>query len=144
MEVKELKATTQKSYYGKALLLEDGNSVKLRSYETIICEYNTKTKEFKKIWQGWSKTTAQHINDFRRLFGLRPVSKKEWLTMEAEEAKKELYIVKGSNGCCEFKAQPIFDNYETAEKFADELTSARNGWIVYYVEKAPTKNKKRS
>lgn len=133
MEIKELKATTQKSYYGKALLLEDGDSVKLRSYETIICEYNTKTKEFKKIWQGWSKTTAAHIDDFRRLFGLQPVSKREWLTMEATEGKKQLYYVKGSNGCWEYKTQQIFDDYDTAEKFADDLTSARNGWVQFWV-----------
>lgn len=49
MEKKELKATTQKSYYGKAIVIEDkfGNK-RLKSYKTIVAEI-TKKREIQKV-----------------------------------------------------------------------------------------------
>lgn len=131
-----LKATTQKSYYKKAYIFEDeANGIcELWSYNTHICDYNTKTGKFTKIWQGWSRTTNNHINDFRKLFDLSQLNKRQWLEMEAKDGKKDLFVVKGSNGFCEFKAQPLFDDYDTAENFADDLTDRHNGFVQFWAE----------
>lgn len=77
MEIYELNATTQKSYYGKALVLESNSTIKLQSYTTIVAEFNKKTKKIK--INGWySMTTSKHINDFLRAIGsCKRLSKKE-------------------------------------------------------------------
>lgn len=77
MEIYELNATTQKSYYGKALIIEDDKTIKLQSYTTIVAELNKKTREL--TISGWySMTTSKHINDFLRALGsCKRLSKKE-------------------------------------------------------------------
>lgn len=77
MKVYELNATTQKSYYGKALVIEGKSTIKLQSYETIVAEFNKKTNKLK--INGWySMTTSKHINDFLRALGsCKRLSKKE-------------------------------------------------------------------
>jgi len=73
----ELKATTQKSYYRKAYVLEGSNGdVFLQSYDTIVC--GVVGGVFSRFWDGYSVTTQNHINDFRRLQGLKTINKKEW------------------------------------------------------------------
>lgn len=77
METYELNATKQKSYYGKALVLEDKNTIKLKSYGTIVAVFNKKTKVLK-IGGWYSMTTSKHINDFLRALGsCKRLSKKE-------------------------------------------------------------------
>lgn len=77
MEIYELNASTQKSYYGKSLIIEDDSTIKLQSYTTIVAEFNKKTKVLK--IHGWySMTTSKHINDFLRELGsCKRFSKKE-------------------------------------------------------------------
>lgn len=77
MKVYELNATKQKSYYGKALVLENESTIKLQSYETIVAVLNKKTNVLK--INGWySMTTSKHINDFLRELGsCKRFSKKE-------------------------------------------------------------------
>ena len=77
MEIYELNATKQKSYYGKALVLENKNTIKLQSYNTIVAVFNKKTNVLK--INGWySMTTSKHINDFLRVLGsCKRFSKKE-------------------------------------------------------------------
>lgn len=77
MKIYELNATNQKSYYGKALVLENDNTIKLQSYETIVAVFNKKTNVLK--INGWySMTTSKHINDFLRELGsCKRFSKKE-------------------------------------------------------------------
>lgn len=71
----ELKATSQKSFYKKAYVLEDEKGdLFLQSYDTIACGIINGT--FKKFWDG--KTTQTHINDFRRAHNLSTLYKKEW------------------------------------------------------------------
>lgn len=61
--MQELKAIycRQKSFYGKAKVLQNGNSTKLISYKTIVAEIrNGQAKIF-----GWySATTTRHIKEF--------------------------------------------------------------------------------
>lgn len=76
--VTELKPSldSRKSFYGKALLLDCGEVIKLQSYETIVAEYNTKDNTIKV--NGWySATTARHINEFLHMYGFNTMSKKE-------------------------------------------------------------------
>lgn len=55
--------TNQKSFYKKALVYADGKgNFALQSYETIVAVI-IKGKMFR-TWQGYSKTTQIHINEF--------------------------------------------------------------------------------
>lgn len=54
---------SRKSFYGKATVIKDGETVKLRSYNTIVAEYNPLNNGLK-INGYYSPTTARHINEF--------------------------------------------------------------------------------
>lgn len=77
----ELKATTQKSYYGKAQVFESDAIIALKSYDTFVCYMDKTTGEFVRCWGDWSRTTANHVNDFLKLIGKEKVNKKEWEKM---------------------------------------------------------------
>lgn len=66
----------QKSFYGKAEIINDGNISKLRSYDTIVAEYNHDTNEMK-VHGYYSQTTAKHINSFLAYFGFNTCNKKQ-------------------------------------------------------------------
>ena len=74
--MKELKATTQKSYYKKAYVLKYGNNLFLRSYNTIVC--GIVNGKFIRYWDGYSSTTMKHVNDFRMQHGLTHLRKRDW------------------------------------------------------------------
>lgn len=81
----ELPATRQKSFYGKATVIEDSNGeIFLRSYDTLVC-YINKNGDFVRLWGGYSSTTMKHINDFLRLFDLPGGGKKWWLSLKVEK-----------------------------------------------------------
>ena len=133
MKTYKLKATLQKDYYGKAKVIEnDDGVIQLKSYETIVCEYNTNTKEFKKLWQGYSNTTARHIKDFIKLFNIDfNFSKKEWLK---ETDKDNQYYCEFSNGYITWNTKNtlLFDNYDDAENYIDSVISKNKllqGWV---------------
>lgn len=73
----ELQATCQKSFYRKAFVIEDekGN-LYLQSYDTIVCGIINGI--FKKFWDGYSRTTQNHVNDFRKSQHMETLCKKEW------------------------------------------------------------------
>ena len=72
---------SQKSFYGKAVIhYLDNGTVLLQSYNTIVCEISN--GEFIRRWDGWSATTAKHINSFRQMFGFAPMSKAQWCKLE--------------------------------------------------------------
>ena len=71
----------QKSFGGKAqiiIIIMNGSIIQLRSFETIVAEYNTK-EEIVNVFDWFSMTTAKHINSFLELYGFRNVSKKDIL-----------------------------------------------------------------
>lgn len=68
---------TQKSFYGKARLIECKDGLYLQSYETIVAMIDN-NGQFHRLWPGYSATTAKHIDAFRRENGLPGLSKKEW------------------------------------------------------------------
>jgi len=78
----ELKPRNQKSYYGKAIIIACNNgNIYLQSYETIVCMID-QSGNFKRLWGGYSATTAKHIDSFRRLYNLPGICKREWMEME--------------------------------------------------------------
>ena len=68
---------SRKSFYGKAVVEINGNTVTLYSYNTKICSIVNKC-QFIKYWNGYSATTSRHINEFCLQNGFAPYSKKEW------------------------------------------------------------------
>lgn len=61
----------RKSFNGKArVIIENDEIAKLLSYDTIVAEYNLKTKEYTD--KGFfSKTTSSHINAFKHFYGVQ-------------------------------------------------------------------------
>ena len=66
----------RKSFYGKAQMINEGDVVKLRSYTTIVAEYNRKSKKLK-INGYYSATTKSHLDSFLYTLGLPSMTKKE-------------------------------------------------------------------
>lgn len=92
----ELKATSQKSFYKKAYVLEDekGNLF-LQSYDTIVCGIINGI--FKKFWGGYSRTTKAHVNDFRKAHNMETLYKKEWKSLSVENDPVSYYDHKVAN-----------------------------------------------
>ena len=53
----DLPATTQKDYYGKAVVIEDGGNTILKSYNTLVCSIDA-DGNFHRHWYGYSRTTT--------------------------------------------------------------------------------------
>lgn len=97
MKTEKLEATTQKSYYGKAKIniLENGTK-ELISYKTKVAII-TKGGRFIRLWEGYSLTTMNHINDFRRKYGLEPINASIWKKMEVVkngDEKKWVFVLR--------------------------------------------------
>lgn len=122
MKESKLKATTQRDYYGKAIVITDTESgeILLKSYQTIVCKM-TAGGDFVRMWGGYSRTTANHINDFRRLFGLAPVNKREWDAMPCESPERyRVEMTNAFSGRSSFVG-PVFDDESDAYDFAESL-----------------------
>ena len=86
---KEIKARTNngaftlEGFNGRATVKQicDGCYV-LTSYYTEVAAIID--GQFKKLWQGYSKTTAKHVDIFRNFFGLCSIGKHEWIEMKTE------------------------------------------------------------
>ena len=80
--VYELKAISQKSFYGKACIIETAKGYKLlQSYDTIVLCISRNGKVYK-TWNGYSVTTKNHINDFLFAFNKPGYNKKELENLE--------------------------------------------------------------
>lgn len=53
----------QKSFYGKALLIQEGEFTFLKSYNTIVAQYDAGTKKLT-VNDFYSNTTTRHIKAF--------------------------------------------------------------------------------
>lgn len=70
---------TQKSFYGKAKVLELVNGMKvLKSYDTLILIQDG--NRFMRLWDDWSATTGKHIYSFcgMRKKDFRKLTCDEW------------------------------------------------------------------
>ena len=65
--------------YNRALIIKDGNTVYLQSYDTVILSVDLLTGEIKKMWHGYTVTTLKHINTFLKSFNGLQFNKKTWL-----------------------------------------------------------------
>jgi len=67
--------TNQKSFYGKAIVIEDNYKNRyLQSYETVVAAI---TRDgFIKMWGSWSVTSSKHIHDFYSSMVLMVIAKK--------------------------------------------------------------------
>lgn len=76
-----------KSFYGKALILEDETEIMLLSYSTIVCCFRKSDMKFRRVWNDSSVTTLRHVSSFIYHFlglvnGQEGISKKEWLSLD--------------------------------------------------------------
>ena len=118
----------RKSFYNKAhIITTDDGEIILRSYETNVATYNPRTRTFTKLWNGYSRTTMEHIGEFCKQFDIPfTPTKKNWLNLPYDNTPTRYYVA-GSNGFCthEFK-NTLFDNYDDAEEYA--LSHTNNFW----------------
>lgn len=132
--MKTLKAiySRQKSFYNKAYTFEKDGELFLQSYETIVAKIDRHQK-LVKLWNGYSKTTLIHIFDFAQQNGIDFDGRKAtWNKLEYQGNNNQRYKVVGYNGLgMRFETSQVFDDYDTAEKYAYDLT---NGFWIYYVE----------
>ncbi len=80
-------ARSQKSFYGKAKVLQgDDGNIYLQSYATIVC-YIDSEKKLHRLWDGESRTTMNHVDSFVREFlGYRcGMGVAEWRKLEVEK-----------------------------------------------------------
>ena len=84
--IDELSREYQKMFYKKAALIENKGRVFLQSYDTIVACVDK--GKLLKLWDGYSTTTARHIDAFCYSFGVKPVSKKDWENMPLSRIKK--------------------------------------------------------
>ena len=57
------------SFYGKAIIIEDEDYIKLQSYDTIVCVFD-KVYNSVKINGWYSMTTGRHIRSFLEFLGV--------------------------------------------------------------------------
>ena len=68
MQTFELKPVNgRKSFGGKSRVIIEDNKAKLLSYDTIVAEFDLKSKKFT-INGKYSKTTNIHINSFKSFY----------------------------------------------------------------------------
>lgn len=86
----------RKSFYGKARVTQhSGNLSVLTSYETEVAA--VKNGRPIRLWDGWSATTARHVNEFFRQYGFKALSKKEWLAMPVENLTVDIIVTAVEN-----------------------------------------------
>lgn len=81
--VSELMPTNhQKSFCGRAKIVETGNRIYLLSYNTFVCYWDKHTSTFARLWDDYSVTTMKHVNSFMVYLGFNTaaVGGKHWWT----------------------------------------------------------------
>lgn len=76
-QITELKPVdSRKSFYGKAIIIEEDNNLYCKSYETIVAKFNNNSKEL--VINGYySHTTKRHIDSFLSYINAPSFSKKD-------------------------------------------------------------------
>ena len=115
-----LEATTQKSYYKKAKVRVENNLIILTSYQTDVVAIDRESDKIIRLWNGWSFTTSNHINDFLTQRGFKKLSKKEWLALPCVN-NDDVYSIYTSNGFYTHKSTSLLTEIE-AIKEVDRLS----------------------
>lgn len=93
-ELRPVKIQRTKSFYGKARVYDDGRGNRaLVSYRTAVCWVDA-SGGFHKTWDGWSPTTARHVDEFRVQNGMGRIGKREWEALECERVPPSLREVR--------------------------------------------------
>ena len=79
-----------KSFYGKAVQIQKGRTYYLKSYNTIVCAV-TPSGKVKRYWDGWSATTARHVNSFLHVHGLPGMNKADWTNLLISNVTRDYY-----------------------------------------------------
>jgi hypothetical protein len=66
----------RKSFGGKCGVIKENGLSQLKSYNTIVAEYNHRTNKMV-VFNYYSQTTASHINAFLAYYGFDTCTKKE-------------------------------------------------------------------
>lgn len=74
----ELEPIGQKSFYGKAEILDNGKTLTLLSYDTVVAIYD-KQSEAIELKKYYSQTTGRHVNAFIQQLGFNEVRKKDYI-----------------------------------------------------------------
>ena len=130
--MKNLQATTQKSYYGKAKIYEKDGRIILRSYNTDVIAIDVKNGCFERLWNGYSKTTMAHINDFLRLYNMPSINKKEWFGMPCESSEP-VYNIYTSAGFYTHKSTALLTS-EECESNIEKIYNDSNGRLTAWYE----------
>lgn len=69
---------SRKSFYGKAHAIRNGNRIQLKSYNTIVLEWDEERKTLTRLWNGYSATTMRHVNSFMHFLGFPSCGGKKW------------------------------------------------------------------
>ena len=79
--VKNRDGVLLKNCNGRATIRTNKNGdIILTSYYTDVAIISG--GRFYKTWRGYSATTLKHVNEFRRVYGLSSMNKKEWILTE--------------------------------------------------------------
>lgn len=73
---------SRKSFYGKAIVIEEGNVIKLKSYNTIVAQIIDGKLS---INGTYSPTTLRHIKSFIMFFGFESGTKSDIIKMYLKE-----------------------------------------------------------
>ena len=80
-DVKQRDGVMLSNSNGRATIRTNKNGdIILTSYYTDVAIISG--GRFYKTWHGYSATTLKHVNEFRRVYGLPPMSKKDWILTE--------------------------------------------------------------
>ena len=82
-----------KSFYGKAIQIQKGRTYYLKSYNTIVCAV-TPSGKVKRYWNGWSATTARHVDSFLVAHGLPKMNKATWQALPLSNVTRDYYSTK--------------------------------------------------
>lgn len=112
----KLIATLQRSYYGKAYVRTEDGKIILTSYDTDVVMID-ENNNVVRLWSGYSRTTAKHVNDFLIQHGHTPLNKKQWLDLPCVNAQ-EVYNVYLSTGFTTHKSNALLTASECENTIA--------------------------
>lgn len=90
MELRPVQSQHQKSFYGKALVLERNGERILFSYGTPVAAIYG-TGRVHRLWSKWSRTTGQHV------YAFCGVGKREWDLLPVEQYQGNLSMFVAAN-----------------------------------------------
>ena len=129
--VKKLDASfVQKSFYGKANVYKENDTTYLKSYDTFVLSSNEKDG-YKKLWNGYSVTTMNHVRAFVNELTGEIANKKWWDSLPLDCDEKQYRVV--FHGIMGMEHKKSFrGTYEQCESVAQKLNNPF--WFAEIIE----------